>query len=126
MVDVQRVIACWQVTRSARATARHLGIDRKTVARYVAAARSLGVGSDRALTEGELAAVLTQSRAAPERPGWEALQAHRELLAPLVAEDPPSLRGVHQRLAERGVRVAYSTLRRFAQREIGWRGTRLA
>lgn len=123
MVDVRRVIACWQTTRSARAAARHLGIDRKTVRRYVAAALALGLGEKRALSDDDLESVLRQTRAlAPPRAAWDVLRAQRDAFAPPDdAAPPPSLRRVQARLAERGVRVAYSTLRRFALRELGWK-----
>jgi transposase len=111
------------VGQSARQIARETGLDRKTVGRYLAEARAAGKHAD-AVTD-EIAGAV--GRRVQERPlpppseQWRALGAHRtQMEAWLGGDRPLRLVRVHELLAREGVQVGYTTLRRFAQRELGW------
>jgi len=123
-VTVDGVLRRWQRRESARLIARETGLDRKTVGRWIASAKSLALPRDRDLTEGELRAVLRgkRLRRAPSDE-WRALRALHERIAKWLTEPRPlALRTVHLFLTrDHGVDVSYATLRRFAIRELGWR-----
>lgn len=123
MQDVREVLRRSQAGQSARHIARETGLDRKTVGRYLEEARAAGKDAD-AVTD-EIAGAV--GRRVQERPlpppseQWRALGAHRaQMEAWLSASRPLRLVRVHELLAREGVQVGYTTLRRFARRELGW------
>lgn len=99
------------------------GSDRKTVAKYVAAA--LAAGLQRGApgpTDEQVAAVLAGIRAiGGGRPGAVPgrLAVHREQIVTWLAEGL-RLTKIHRRLREQGVTVPYSSLHRFAQVHLGF------
>jgi transposase len=107
-----------------REIARETGLDRKTVRRYVHAAKRAEAQD----AEGTLAEVIgeVQGRTAPvlSEPR-QRLQEHRErIVAWLQPKDGSrSLRlsKVHVLLMRQGVNVTYATLCRWAHDELGWR-----
>lgn len=116
MIEVKEVLRRERAGQSIRRIARETGVDRKTVRRYLAAARE-------ASPEGEdkLGQVIhqVQSREAP--PPSEArvqLAEHREQIESWLAEGL-KLTKVHVLLERRGVEASYATLRRFARDELG-------
>ena len=125
MQDVREVLRRRQAGQSARRIARETGLDRKTVGRYLDQANEGGVTAEVAVTD-EIAGavgrgVQTRPLPAPSE-AWLALGARRAQIEAWLAGQPPlRLVRVHELLAREGITVGYTTLRRFASRELGWR-----
>ena len=106
-----------------RAIARGTGSDRKTVAKYVVAARATGLQPGGiGPTDEQVAAVLAAARGpVGGRPGEvpDRLAAHRGQIAAWLA-DGLRLTKIHRRLRAQGVVVPYSSLHRFAQAHLGF------
>jgi transposase len=129
MIEVRELLRRQRAGESARRTARECGADRKTVRRYYEAAERCGVRAGIELTDELVAEVakLVQARPAPApSDAWKVLVPVRERIeAWLSAERPLRLVRIHELLAREGVRVSYSTLRRYVQRELGVGGPRV-
>jgi transposase len=125
MIDVREVLRRWQSGQSARTIAKSGIVDRKTAQRYIHAALASGVTES---TELDDAAVATVARRVQERPkappstAKKTLLEHRDRIeAWLGAPRPLRLVRIRELLARDGVDVSYTTLRRFAHDELGWR-----
>jgi len=129
MIDVRELLRRRQAGESVRRVARECGTDRKTVRRYYKAAEQCGVRAGSELTDELVAEVakLVQTRpAAAPSEAWKVLVPVRDRIeAWLSAERPLRLVRIHELLAREGVRVSYSTLRRYVQRELGVGGPRI-
>lgn len=125
MIDVREVLRRWQAGQSARQMAREGVVDRKTAGRYVTAAEELELDERAELTEEAVRAVLlrVQGRPVPEpSSAWQKLEGERERIKGWLEGDKPlRLTRVAELLARDGVVVGYTTLRRYAHRELGWR-----
>jgi transposase len=125
MQDVSEVLRRWQAGQSVRRIARETGLDRKTVGRYVDEAKAGGVLIGTAVTEEVARAVGKEVQSRPLPPPshqWQALAQRREQISAwLSAERPLRLIRIHELLQREDVVVGYTTLRRYAQREFGWR-----
>ncbi len=125
MIDVREVLRRFQAGQSARRLARDRVADRKTAARYLAAARACGLTSETPLDDGFVAEVAQRVQARPEPPpseSWAVLETHRARIeAWLRAERPLRLVRVRELLARDGIDVSYTTLRRFVHKELAWR-----
>lgn len=80
MLDVVEVLRRWQAGQSARAIARAGVGDRKTVGRYIEAAKAAGVGAADELTDDVVRGVLLGVQVRPEPPpseAWAALEGIR-------------------------------------------------
>jgi hypothetical protein len=125
MIDVREVLRRWQTGQNARAIAPHSGTDRKTVVRYVGAVEACGLEKASELTDGLVAEIAQRVQARPLPPPSDArktLEAHRERIRGwLGGERPLRLVRIHELLAREGVDIGYTTLRRFAHDELGWR-----
>ena len=125
MIEVKEVLRLWLEGRSLRAVSTLAGVDRKTVRRYVEAARAAGVSLECGvgqLSDELLATVIAAVR--PDRPrgfgaARESLGPHREQIAAWLAQDL-TLAKVHVLLGRRGVVVPYRTLHRYAVTELGF------
>lgn len=124
MTDVREVLRRWQAGNGYRESGRQTGSDRKTVKRYVVAAKRLGVTRETELDDEIIGAV---ARAVTARPAVEkseerrALDPHRKALEEwLLVPKPLKLTKVHDLLERRGVEITYSTLRRYVVDELGW------
>ncbi len=124
MIDIKEVLRRWSARQSLHHIARDTGVDRKTVRRYIHAARSCSLPQDRELTEGEVHEVAqrVQARPLPDPSAeWQAVEAHKDRIeAWLTKKRPLRLTKVHTLLARDGLEVSYDTLRRFAMQKLGW------
>lgn len=125
MFDIRDLLRRAQAGEGVRAIARKSGVDRKTVRRYVEAATERGFGKDHALEDdfvrAVVAAVQDRPSPAPSEPR-AAIERHRDKVAAwLQGEEPLRLTRVHELLRGEGLDVGYTTLRRYAHQELGWR-----
>jgi hypothetical protein len=129
MIDVKEVLRRWSAGHGDRKIDRETGIDRKTVARYAAAAERLGMVRGREMTDDDAHAVAqcVQSRplVAPSEE-WDEVAQHRERIEQWLAGqgEPRALRltKVHTLLVrDHGLHASYDTLWRFATQQLGWR-----
>lgn len=125
MSDVREVLRRWQAGESLRRMSRAGVADRKTVTRYVEAAKRLGVQRTTPLDEEILRQVLDgvqrQVEGRPVSEVWSQLTARKDNLRQWLFDDGLQLTRVQELLAAHGLEVAYTTLRRFAHRELDWR-----
>lgn len=124
MQEVREVLRRHRAGQSARQIARQMGLDRKTVRRYLDQAEEQGVGDQTPITEAVAASVGRQVQKRPAPPpsqSWRALEACRSRISDwLTGERPLRLVRIHE-LLERGEKGAsYTTLRRYVKRELGW------
>jgi len=125
MQDVREVLRRRQAGQSARRIAREMGLDRKTVGRYLEQAVASGLADEVPVTDELAGAVGRRVQARPlsvPSEAWVAIGGRRsQIEAWLGGEKPLRLIRVHELLARDGVVVSYTTLRRFASQELGWR-----
>jgi transposase len=125
MQDISEVLRRWQAGQSARRIAREMGLDRKTVGRYIEEAKAGGIMAEIAVTEEVARAVGKGVQTRPLPPPsqqWLSLAQRRDQISTwLECERPLRLVRVHELLAREEVAVGYTTLRRYVQRELGWR-----
>lgn len=125
MLDVRELLRRWQAGQSARLIARDGVADRKTAHRYIKAALKAGLTTTGPIDEDAIARVMAavQTRPTPS-PSAEraALTARGDQIRKWIGGDEPlRLSRVHELLKREGVEVGYTTLRRFAHEELGWR-----
>jgi transposase len=129
MIDVKEVLRRWQAGQSERQIGREAGADRKTVGRYIAAAKDCGLDSQSALAEEVVAEIAQRVQARPlSAPSDQRklLEQHRARIeAWLAAERPLRLTRIQELLRREDVDVSYTTLRRFAHEKLGWREPRI-
>ena len=126
MLEIKEVLRLWLSGLGKKPIARQLGLDPKTVRRYLLVAAGCGLAQEQgpdALTEERLVAVLAALTPAPEHPHgdtWALCQKHRTFLAALL-EKRVRLTKVRKLLRRRhDVVVPYATLHRFAVTELGF------
>lgn len=123
VIEIREVLRRFCFGEPLRAIARGTGSDRKTVAKYVAAALAAGLcRGDPGPTDEQVAAVTAAIHAEPVgRPAAvpDRLAKHRDQIAAWL-KDNLRLTKIHRRLRELGVRVPYSSLHRFAQTHLGF------
>jgi len=125
MIEIREVLRRWSAGQAVRAVARETGVDRKTIDRYVSAARELGAAVGTEPSDEVVAAVgqRVQGRPLPSASDqWREVERFRPRIEHwLKSETPLRLVRVHELLAREGLQVSYTTLRRFVHRELGWR-----
>jgi transposase len=126
MTDIREVLRRWQTGASTRSIALDGVADRKTIARYVRAAEECGVSASSQLDDETIARIAKvvsgHLEGRPLSDHWAALAGVREQMqAWLLGKEPLQLTRVHELLAREGILVPYTTLRRYAHRELGWR-----
>jgi transposase len=125
MIDVREVLRRWTAGQSARQMAREGVVSRRTATRYIEAAKSIGLGSSAELTDEAVREVASrvQTRPMPAASNPRlVLEAQRIRIEQWLEHDPPlTLVRIHELLARDGVEVSYTTLRRWARAELGWR-----
>ncbi len=116
--EVREVFRLWLTGQGFRAVERLVGVDRKTVRRYVMAAEKLGLvreDGDEQLSDGFIAMVVEAVR--PHRStgrggAWRALEAHHDQIAGWVGSDLTGVK-IHELLGRRGVIVPCRTVQRY-------------
>lgn len=125
MTEVREVLRRWQAGQSARQIAREGVVDRKTATRYIDAAKAEQIALTTELTDALVAAVGRRVQTRPvvlPSESRKTLEQHRERIREqLLGDSPLRLVRVHELLQRDGVAVAYTTLRRFAHEQLGWR-----
>jgi transposase len=125
VLEVKEILRQWLAGVPKRRIAQQLGLDVKTVRRYLAAAKACGVEQAHgaaALTDELVAAVLTATQPATGRPrgdGWATCEARRSFIEKHI-DHGVRLTKVRKLLGREGVAVGYQTLRRFALEQLGF------
>jgi len=125
MIEIKEVLRLWLGGVGKKRIARQLGLDPKTVRRYVRAAEAQGVAPSQgvaALDEERLTAVMVALRVLPERPrgeSWARCVEQRDRIKKLLENDV-RLSKVRRLLKRQGIEIPYPTLHRFAVAEIGF------
>jgi transposase len=121
MMDVKELLRRHRAGQGIREIARETGTDRKTVRRYLEAARSF---AEDQLSDEQVLAIARQVQLrelpAPSEPRVLLAQHRAQLEAWLDRDRPLKLTKVHALLERRGVCVSYPTLRRYVIDELGW------
>jgi transposase len=125
MVEVKEVLRLWLGGVAKRRIAAELGLDVKTVRRYLAAARSCGLErarSETTLDETLLLSVLSALRLLAGRPrgeAWSRCAQQRDFIARHLAQGV-RLSKIVKLLRRQGVEMSYAMLRRYAMVELGF------
>lgn len=123
MIDVREVLRRWQAGQSARQMAREGVVSRRTATRYIEAAKELGLVPDSELADETVRAVAGRVQARPEPEPTEVrqmLEQHRLRIEQWLERELTLVR-VHELLGRDGVSISYTTLRRYAHDELGWK-----
>jgi transposase len=126
MIDVKELLRRWSAKHSNRKIARETATDRDTVARYVDAAKELGLERGHEFTDEEVHEIAQRVQARPVRDAsaeWNAIAKHREQIEEWLGwKRPLKLTKILTLLVrEHSVEASYDTLRRYAIQELGWR-----
>src|SRR5438105_1544055 len=125
MLEIRELLRRTLRGQSKSEAARQLGLDRKTVRRYLAEAVVQGFaldGGEEQITEESIAALVRALRVVPEREhgeSWALCEQHRDRIAQLLARRT-KLSKVRRLLARDGVSIPYPTLHRFAVSELSF------
>ena len=125
MIEIKEVLRRWVSATPKKRIASQLGLDPKTVRRYVEVAERQGVrlaDGLEGLTDERVNAVivaLKQPAAHPHGDPWWACEAERATIEAHL-KNGLRLTKVHRLLARSGVEVPYSTLHRFVVQELGF------
>jgi hypothetical protein len=125
MVEVKEVLRLWLGDVGKKRIAARLGLDSKTVRRYIGAARALGLereASVTALTDELIGHVLTVRRGAAHRPHgetWSRCAAQHGFIERHLAAGV-RLSKIRKLLRRQGVEIPYATLRRWAVATLGF------
>jgi transposase len=125
MLEIKELLRLWLDGMGAKPIAARLGMDPKTVRRYLRAARGQGLAPEQgpgALTEEAFTAVLVALQDPPGRPrgeSWAVCASQREFIQGHLKHGV-RLTKVAKLLRRRGIEVPYGTLYRFAVAELGF------
>jgi transposase len=121
MLEVKEVLRLWLGGAGKKPIAAQLGLDVKTVRRYLRAAEECGLTpGPQLVTDEQFAQVVAALRSPSERPHgdtWELCLRERDFIARHLANHL-KLSKVQRLLSRRGVAVPYPTLHRFAVAEL--------
>lgn len=124
-VETKEVLRQWAGGVGCKRIAGRLGLDVKTVRRYVHAAQALGLrraNGEAAVTDELLSALLASLRTQAGRPrgdAWQTCEAQRDRIKQLLTQGL-RLSKLRKLLLRQGVRIPYATLHRFAVAELGF------
>jgi hypothetical protein len=128
MIDVREVLRRWQAGQSARQLARDGVVSRRTATRYIEAATEFGLTLDAELTDDAIRAVANRVQGRPSPAPSETrelLEKQRVRIEHWLQQDSPlTLIRVQELLARDGITIPYTSLRRYAHDELGWRERR--
>jgi len=120
VIDVVEILEHWYSGRSKTQVAQSLGVDRATVAKYVAPAEAAGlVPGGSAISEEAWRAKVREWFPAMidtrlRQPSWDQTALHHERIKALLGVVPVSV--IHQRLAdEDGLEASVASLRRYVR-----------
>ena len=122
-VEAKEILRQWLAGAGKKRIAARVGVDVKTVRRYVSAARAVGISREQgetALTDELMTTLLASLHAPPGRErgeAWQRCQAQREFIAQRLAQGL-KLSKLRKLLLRHGVEVPYATLHRFAVAEL--------
>lgn len=123
MVEITEVLRLWRDGVPKKRIAARLGLDPKTVRRYVTVAEETGVrADDRDLSETQLRDVLLALHPGGGRPrgnDWDRCRAQQDAIGRWL-RDGLRLTKIRKLLARQGVDLPYPTLYRFAVVELGF------
>lgn len=125
VTQVMEVLRAWLAGAGKRPAARRAGVDVKTAARYIRAARAAGLardGDESQLSDellGQVVGAVRPARPAGHGPSWEVL-VPREAEITAWVKDGLTLVKMHEFLERSGTAVPYRTLARFAAAECGY------
>jgi hypothetical protein len=125
MLEVKEVLRLWLGGVPKKHIAVQLGLDVKTVRRYIGAAWTAGLRREvgpEALDDGLLATVVGTVQPGTGRPhgdGWAECTAQRAVIEAHL-QAGRRLSKIRKLLRRQGVEVSYATLRRFAIAELGF------
>src|ERR1700682_39749 len=121
MIELKEVLRLWGKGLPKKRVAAQVGLDPKTVRRYLKAATAAGLHADRdPISDEQVRDVLLALHPAGGRPrgdGWTVCAEQREAIRRWL-EGGVRLTKIRKLLARQGVRIAYPTLHRFAVLEL--------
>jgi hypothetical protein len=119
VVAITQILACWHAGRSKNQIASSLGVNRRTISKYVAPAVAAGMHpGGPALTELQWAQWVREwfpelADTRLRQVTWPAIAEHHEYIAAQLKADVP-MATIHQRLCdERGLAVSVASFRRY-------------
>ena len=127
MLEIKEVLRLWQAGIAKKRIAAQLGIDPKTVRRYIEVAVEHGLRLDGELSEEHVAEVVGALRTLPPRPrgdAWATCAMERSFVEEHLRRGV-RLTKVWRLLQRRGVHVPYSTLHRYARDELDFGRTKV-
>ena len=118
--EIREVLRVWLRGEGVRAVERLVGVDRKTVRRYVTAAVVLGLVRDGGVEQlsdefvGSVVEAVRPHRSDGRGEAWRVLVANHDLVVGWLKTDGLTVVKVHDLLARRGIVVPQRTLHRYA------------
>lgn len=118
MIDVTEIFVHWDAGRSLNEMSLSLGVDRKTIRKYLAPAVAAGIGPGSGRGEQEWADLVQEwfpqlSGTRMRQVTWPAIEVHRDYIAEQMKAGV-SQATIHQRLRdEKGLQVSVASLRRY-------------
>ena len=122
MFEVKEVLRLWLAGVAKKQIAARLGLDPKTVRRYVKSAVAAGIHTPEALTEERLLVLMAALHASPGRShgdSWARCAGQREFIESLLKQRV-RLSKIRRLLERHGVQVPYATLHRYAVAELSF------